>query len=262
MNNRSSQHFDQWYWAGLLISLITCSETAVPIRIGSISLYFPDCMFGEDRSRLTVGCETISVPARTWRNHNIVHVQVTIFVTCLNFVGTGSRISLPAVSSCRRVKPSRKIALNSNVEVNCRKLARRPWFRPGGALTLERGMGMCRGHDHLFSGWSPLSSPPIYPQCAALVPPVLIFRKFLHFQPCFGQNSSSLDPNFSKFLFSRPPFFQENPLPRPYIFKPAWHTPTKKSWVPPRGSDQPYQAESDGCGHDVVWLDLSVRYWG
>ena len=44
--------------AGLLISLITCSETAVPIRIGSISLYFPDCMFGEDRSRLTVGCET------------------------------------------------------------------------------------------------------------------------------------------------------------------------------------------------------------
>ena len=46
--------------AGLLISLITCSETAVPIRIGSISLYFPDCMFGEDRSRLTVGCETNS----------------------------------------------------------------------------------------------------------------------------------------------------------------------------------------------------------
>ena len=37
--------------AGLLISLITCSETAVHIRIGSISLYFPDCMFGEDRSR-------------------------------------------------------------------------------------------------------------------------------------------------------------------------------------------------------------------
>ena len=43
----------------------------------------------------------------------------------------------------------------------------------GGALTLERGMGMCRGHDPLFSGQSPLPSPPIYPQCAALVPPVL-----------------------------------------------------------------------------------------
>ena len=45
--------------AGLLISLITCSETAVPIRIGSISLYLPDCMFGEDRSQFTVWCETI-----------------------------------------------------------------------------------------------------------------------------------------------------------------------------------------------------------
>ena len=33
---------------------------------------------------------------------------------CLNFAGTGSHILLPAVSSCRRVKPSRKIALNSN----------------------------------------------------------------------------------------------------------------------------------------------------
>ena len=44
--------------AGLLISLITCSETTVPIRIGSISLYFPVCMLGEDRSRLTVWCET------------------------------------------------------------------------------------------------------------------------------------------------------------------------------------------------------------
>ena len=52
--------------AGLLISLITCSETAVPIRIGSISLYFPDCMFGEDRSRLTVGCETRSC----WKIHD------------------------------------------------------------------------------------------------------------------------------------------------------------------------------------------------
>ena len=48
---------------GLLISLITCSETAVPIRIGSISLYFPDCMFGEDRSQLTIWYET--TPVRT-----------------------------------------------------------------------------------------------------------------------------------------------------------------------------------------------------
>ena len=32
-----------------------------------------------------------------------------------------------------------------------------------------------------------------------LCPLFSIFRKFLHFQPCFGQNSSALDPNFSKF---------------------------------------------------------------
>ena len=44
--------------AGLLISLITCLETAVPIRIGSILLYFPDCVFGKDRSRLAVWCGT------------------------------------------------------------------------------------------------------------------------------------------------------------------------------------------------------------
>ena len=53
--------------AGLFISLITCSETAVPIRIGSISLYFPDCMFGEDsqgRSQpwLSGGARLVSFP--------------------------------------------------------------------------------------------------------------------------------------------------------------------------------------------------------
>ena len=69
-----------------------------------------------------------------------------------------------------------------------------------------------------------------------LYPLFSIFRKFLHFQPCFGQNSSSLDPKFSKFSFPRPSFFKENPLPRPYILKPAWHTPTKKKVeCPPRG---------------------------
>ena len=69
-----------------------------------------------------------------------------------------------------------------------------------------------------------------------LCPLFSIFRKFLHFQPCFGQNSSSLDPNFSKFLFLRPLFFKENPLPWPYIFKPAWHTFTKKKLSAPLGT--------------------------
>ena len=80
----------------------------------------------------------------------------------------------------------------------------------------------CRSLAHQFTLNAPL-----------LCPLFSIFRKFLHFQPCFGQNSSSLDPNFSKFSFPRPPFFQENPLPRPYILKPAWHTPTKKKLSAP-----------------------------
>ena len=33
--------------AGLIIYLMTFSEKDVPIRIGSISLHFPDCLFGE-----------------------------------------------------------------------------------------------------------------------------------------------------------------------------------------------------------------------
>ena len=63
-----------------------------------------------------------------------------------------------------------------------------------------------------------------------LCPLFSIFRNFLHFQPCFGQNSSSLDPKVS---FLRPLFFKENPLPRPYILKPAWHTSTKKKLSAP-----------------------------
>ena len=57
------------------------------------------------------------------------NVQVTITVTCLNFAGTGSRISLPPLSSSRRRIPSQRIALNSNGEVNYRELAQRPWVQ-------------------------------------------------------------------------------------------------------------------------------------
>ena len=64
---------------------------------------------------------------------------------------------------------------------------------------------------------------PIYPNAPLLWPPFLIFRKNFANQPCFGQNSSSLDPNFSKFSLPRPLFFKENPLPKLYILKPAWH---------------------------------------
>ena len=107
-----------------------------------------------------------------------------------------------------------------------------------------------RGGTHIGKGYGdvPRSWPPFFQasrrslahqftvNAPLLCPPFSIFRKFLHFQPCFGQNSSSLDPEFSKFSFPRPPFLKENPLPRPYILKPAWHTPTKKKLsAPPPG---------------------------
>ena len=84
-------------------------------------------------------------------------------------------------------------------------------------------------------------------------PPFSIFRKFVHFQPCFGQNSSSLDQNFSTFSFPRPPFFKENPLPRPYILKPAWHTSTKKKVeCPPRDWIQSF-ANAASVLSDPTW---------
>ena len=93
---------------------------------------------------------------------------------------------------------------------------------------------MCRGHDPLFSGQSALLSLPIYHHCAALMPPFSNFRKKINFQPCFGQNFSSQDANFPNFC-SLASFFKENPLPRPYFWKPVWHTPTKKKLsAPPR----------------------------
>ena len=52
---------------------------------------------------------------------------------------------------------------------------------PRGALTLESGTVMCRGHDPLFSGQLALLSLPIYHQCATHVPLILNFWKFLHF---------------------------------------------------------------------------------
>ena len=67
-----------------------------------------------------------------------------------------------------------------------------------------------------------------------LCPPFSNFRKIFNFQPCFGQNFSSQDANFPNFRSLDPSFFKENPLPRPYFWKPVWHIPTpKKVECPP-----------------------------
>ena len=114
-------------------------------------------------------------------------------------------------------------------------------------------MGMCRGHGPLFSGQSPLVAHQFTVNAPLLCPLFSVFRKFLHFQPCFGQNLSSLDPKFSKFLFPRPPFFKENPLPRPYILKPAWHTPTEKKveCPPPPGDTRTCKVENQRVFKDI-----------
>ena len=64
-----------------------------------------------------------------------------------------------------------------------------------GALTLESGTGMCRGHDaFFFLGQSAL--PKFAINASLMCPHHLNFKKILHFQPCFGQNFSSQDANF------------------------------------------------------------------
>ena len=64
---------------GLLISLITCSETAVPIRIGSVSLYFPDVLFGEDRRRQQSSARLLHVHGLP----KIMAVAVSQFLNCV-----------------------------------------------------------------------------------------------------------------------------------------------------------------------------------
>ena len=109
-----------------------------------------------------------------------------------------------------------------------------PWHPGGGALTYWKGVWGCAAVMTPFFQASRRSLAYQFTVNAPLLwPPFPICRNFFDFQPCFGQNSSSLDPNFSKFSFPRPPVFKENPLPRPYILKPAWHTSTKKKLSAP-----------------------------
>ena len=93
-----------------------------------------------------------------------------------------------------------------------------------------------------------------------LCPQFSNFRKIFNFQPCFGQNFSSQDANFPNFRSLDPSFFKENPLPRPYFWKPVWHTPTKKKVeCPPRdhisGHHEPIHVKFG------VWGFFIMFYW-
>ena len=99
---------------------------------------------------------------------------------------------------------------------------------------MEGGTGMCCGHDPFFQASqrfrSALPSLPIYHQCAAhvLPAPFQFLEKFCIFSLVFGQNFSSHDAKCLNFLFQDPSFFKENPLPRPYFWKPVRHICAKK----------------------------------
>ena len=73
----------------------------------------------------------------------------------------------------------------------------------GGALTLESGTGMCRGHDPLFSGQSALPSLPIYHQCAHFQ----FLEEKIAFSALFWPKFWLSRCKYSKFLSPRPLIF-------------------------------------------------------
>ena len=111
-------------------------------------------------------------------------------------------------------------------------------LRPGGGHWPRKGVWGCAAVMTPFFQASRRSLAYQFTIIAPLLcPPFSNFRKIFNFQPCFGQNFSSQDANFPNFRSLDPSFFKENPLPRPYFWKPVWHIPTqKKVECPPGGS--------------------------
>ena len=101
----------------------------------------------------------------------------------------------------------------------------------------------------------------IYHQCAACAPYFQV-RKILHFQGLVLAEISAIKiQTFQNFRSQDPMYLKKNPLPRPYFWKPVWHRPTEKSWVPPApGNDSPLI-----CFHNHLytvlnlWIDKSTK---
>ena len=77
---------------------------------------------------------------------------------------------------------------------------------PRRALTLESGMGMCRCHDPFFEVSRHSLAYQFILNAPLMCPPLSIFRKILHFHPCFGKNFSSQGANFPNFHSKTPHF--------------------------------------------------------
>ena len=111
------------------------------------------------------------------------------------------------------------------------------WFSIGNWYILLKGIHWGGGgHSHMKGVWEVLRSwsPGFFQairrslayqftvNAPLLCLPFSCFRKFSHFQPWFGQNSISLDPNFSRKIRSLNPTF----------WNPRGTHPPEKSWVP------------------------------
>ena len=81
---------------------------------------------------------------------------------------------------CLNFYITNKINGSKNIKAPSGEVGMGFWFVKAqrGALTLESGMGMCRGHEPFFSGQLALVSLPIYRQCAAHLPPHFQFFNF------------------------------------------------------------------------------------
>ena len=106
-------------------------------------------------------------------------------------------------------------------------------------LTLESSTGMCRCHDPLFSGQSALLSLPILENVAFSN---LVLAKISA-------------PKMQVLLPKTPHFFKENLLPRPYFWKPVWHTHQKKVECP-----KPYTAALIYCTFSKGTRVLRARF--
>ena len=127
---------------------------------------------------------------------------------------------------------------------------------PGGALPLEGGMGMCRGHDLLFSGQSALPSLPIYHQCAVHVCPPFQFLENFAFSALFWAKISALKTqNFWIFAPKTPQFSRKTRSLDPTFGNPCGTYPPKKNWVPPRAVNYP-----QGCQFSGFYLNSGFLF--
>ena len=119
---------------------------------------------------------------------------------------------------CIRIPDAHRIRIQVKVPFGRPRCPPRPPARPGGALPLKGGTGMCRGHEPLFSG-----------QLTLMCPPFSTFGKKIKL---FGQNVGPQDAKFVNFLSQDPSFFKKTRSLNPTLETRAAHTHREKLNAP------------------------------